>query len=134
MTGEAKTTQQLHDSVTKVKMSSRKKKTKRLAQGCLTNGHHSSNHEELEGNGVFKDISEVIYEWKIVGLWCEKMKYIYTFKLVNYHHSAFVNLTFQVLAFHLNKVIRETMSVCGMWHTFICPCTVILKLCLCTGR
>lgn len=68
LTGEAKTTQQLHDSVTKVKMSSRKKKTKRLAQGCLTNGHHSSNHEELEGNGVFKDISEVIYEWKIVGL------------------------------------------------------------------
>lgn len=58
MTGESKTTQQLYDSVTKVKMSSRKKKTMRLTQGCLTNGHHSSNHEELEGNGVFKDISE----------------------------------------------------------------------------
>ena len=28
-------------------------------------------------------------------------------------HLAFVKLTFQPLAFHLNKVIRETMSVCG---------------------
>ena len=57
-----------HDSVTKVKMSSRKKKTKSLAQGYPTNGYYSSNHNELEGNGDLKDISEVIYEWEIVGL------------------------------------------------------------------
>ena len=65
---EANTTQQLYDSVTKVKLSSRKKKTKSLAQGCPTNGYYSSNNEELEGNGYLKDISEVIYEWEIVGL------------------------------------------------------------------
>ena len=68
LTGEANTSQQLYDSVTKLKMSRRKKKTKRLAQRCLTNGHHSSNSEEPEGNGVFKDISAVRYEWKIVRL------------------------------------------------------------------
>lgn len=49
-------------------MSSRKKKIKRLVQGCFINGYYLSNYEEFEGNGVFKDILEVIYEWKIVGL------------------------------------------------------------------
>ena len=69
LAGEASTTQQLYDSVTKVKLSSRKKKkTKSLAQGCPTNGYYSSNNEELEGNGYLKDISEVICEWEIVGL------------------------------------------------------------------
>ncbi|XP_020611544.1 uncharacterized protein LOC110050021 [Orbicella faveolata] len=55
---QANTTQQVYDTLTEVKLSSRKKKTKGMAQGCLANAHHTSNNEELEESGVFMDRSE----------------------------------------------------------------------------
>lgn len=62
MTEESNTTQQLHDTLTEVKMSSKKKKKKRMARGSLANGHQTSDNEKPEGNADFKDRSEVNHE------------------------------------------------------------------------
>lgn len=88
---EANASQQLHYTLTEAKMSSKKKK-KTMAQGSLANGHHTSDNEETEGNGHFKDRSKVnILNGKIVGLRrragetlnCLSTWKWYTFKLVN---------------------------------------------------
>lgn len=66
---EANASQQLHYTLMEAKMSSKKKKKKTMAQGSLANGHDTSDDEDPEGNGHFKDTSEVnILNGKIVGL------------------------------------------------------------------